>query len=45
MSKNEEKEKQTKMKNEPDLFNPNVSWDELKNMWAKFQRGMTDNKS
>lgn len=43
MSKNEEK--QTKMKNEPDLFNPNVSWDELKDMWAKYQRGMTDNKT
>jgi hypothetical protein len=45
MSKNEEKEKQTKMKNEPDLFNPNVSWDELTDMWAKAQRGMTVNKS
>ena len=33
-------------KNEPELFSgKNLTWDELKDMWAKAQRGMTDNKS
>lgn len=33
-------------KREPELFRgKNFTWDELKDMWAKSQRGMTDNKS
>ena len=42
MSNTDKKEK----KNEPELFSgKNLTWDELKDMWAKTQRGMTDNKS
>ena len=25
---------------EPDLFNPGISWDELREQWAKAQRGI-----
>ena len=25
---------------EPDLFNPGMSWDELREQWAKAQRGI-----
>lgn len=25
---------------EPDLFNPGMSWDELREQWAKAQRGL-----
>ena len=25
---------------EPDLFNPGISWDELREQWAKVQRGI-----
>lgn len=35
-----------KEKKDPELFSgKNLTWDELKDMWAKAQRGMTDNKS
>ena len=42
MSNTGKKEK----KNDPGLFSgKNLTWDELRDMWAKAQRRMTDNKS
>ena len=29
-----------RLTHEPDLFNPGMSWDELREQWAKAQRGL-----